>query len=94
MPTLTYDYGAAFDGDRAVFADATGTPEGQALVARAVASLNATMIDTLRAIHAEADCIGPCPQMDADLEREAGMDGNYARALQAARNLDLRGLSK
>ena len=47
-----------------------------------------SLIDALRAIHAEADRAGPCPEIDADLEREAGMDGNYARALQAARNLD------
>ena len=47
-----------------------------------------SLIDALRAIHAESDAAGPCPKIDADLEREAGMDGNYARALQAARNLD------
>jgi hypothetical protein len=41
MATLTYDYGAAFDGDCAVFADATGTPEGHARVARTVACVNA-----------------------------------------------------
>jgi hypothetical protein len=38
---LTYNHGAAFDGDRVLFSDATGTPDGHALVARAVASLNA-----------------------------------------------------
>ena len=41
MATLTYNHGAAFDGDRVLFSDATGTPDGHALVARAVASLNA-----------------------------------------------------
>jgi len=48
MATLTYDYGAAFDGERVMFADATGAPDGHALVARAVVSLNA--LDEVRAI--------------------------------------------
>jgi hypothetical protein len=47
-----------------------------------------SLINALRAIHAEADRAGPCPKIDADIEREAGMDGNYARLLQAARNFD------
>ena len=87
-----FSSGAAYNGDRVMFADATGTPDGHALVSRAVDCLNAlpgfTMIDALRAIHAEADRGGPCPGIDADIDREAGMDGNYARLLQAARNID------
>lgn len=39
--SLTAESGAAYQGDRVLFADATGTPDGFALVARAVASLNA-----------------------------------------------------
>ena len=38
---LTSESGAAYQGDRVLFADATGTPDGFALIARAVASLNA-----------------------------------------------------
>jgi hypothetical protein len=76
-----------------MFADATGTPDGHALVARAVGCLNAAQmtlstINIIRTIHGEADRAGPCPEIDADIEREAGMDGNYARLLQAARNFD------
>lgn len=38
---LTSESGAAYQGDRVLFADVTGTPDGFALIARAVASLNA-----------------------------------------------------
>ncbi len=46
-----------------------------------------THLDTLRRIHARDD-YGPFHEIDPDLDREAGMDGNYARLLQAARDLD------
>jgi len=43
-------------------------------------------LDTLRAVHARAN---NCHwRVDDDLDAEAGMDGNYGRLLQAARNLD------
>jgi hypothetical protein len=45
-------------------------------------------LDILRAIRAEANRLGPCAEIDTDLRREAGMDGNYQQLLQAARNLD------
>ena len=38
---FTSSSGAAYQGDRVLFADATGTPDGHARVARAVACLNA-----------------------------------------------------
>lgn len=52
-----------------------------------------SMINILRAIYAEAYSIpqfGPRSRIDPDLDAEAGMDGNYQRLLQAARNLDAR----
>jgi hypothetical protein len=36
-----------------------------------------------------SDCQHPLRPIDADLDREAGMDGNLARLLQAARDLDI-----
>ena len=52
-------------------------------------------LDTLRAVHALATAypgLGSLfPKIDADLEQEAGMDGNYQRLLQAARTLDAAG---
>lgn len=52
-------------------------------------------LDIVRSVHALARAYpglgGPFPQIDADLEREAGMDGNYQCMLQAARNLDASG---
>jgi len=47
-----------------------------------------TYLDTLRAIARLSDCQHPLRPIDADLAREAGMDGNLARLLQAARDLD------
>jgi hypothetical protein len=51
-------------------------------------------LDILRAIQALAlrkPLYGPGSSIDPDLEREAGMDGNYQRLLQAARTLDAAG---
>lgn len=45
-------------------------------------------LDTLRRIHALAMRAGILGPVDADLAAEAGMDGNLARLLQAARDLD------
>lgn len=45
-------------------------------------------IDTMRAIVRLADSQSPLRPIDPDLDREAGMDGNLARLLQAARDLD------
>lgn len=45
-------------------------------------------LDTLRAICLAANDIRPMAPIDGDLSAEAGMDGNYARLLQAARMLD------
>jgi len=39
--SLTAESGAAYQGDRVLFADATGTPDGHARIARAVACVNA-----------------------------------------------------
>jgi hypothetical protein len=47
-----------------------------------------THLDTLRAVHRLALSVLPDHPVDADLREEAGMDGNYARLLQAARDLD------
>ena len=47
-----------------------------------------THLDTLRRINAVALNISTFAKVDADLADEAGMDGNYSRQLQAARNLD------
>jgi hypothetical protein len=48
-----------------------------------------TYLETLRAIALAANDLGPLTPIDPDLGlAEAGMDGNYARQLQAARNLD------
>jgi len=48
-------------------------------------------LETLRAINLAAnDVTWRWAAIDADLAIEAGMDGNYARQLQAARNLDKR----
>jgi hypothetical protein len=45
-------------------------------------------LDTIRTIHRLAACVHPSHPIDADLREEAGMDGNLARLLQAARDLD------
>ncbi len=45
-------------------------------------------LDTLRAIHRLAMSVRHDHPIDADLREEAGMDGNLARLLQAARDLD------
>ncbi len=45
-------------------------------------------LDTLRAIHRLAMSVRHDHPVDADLREEAGMDGNLARLLQAARDLD------
>ena len=47
-------------------------------------------LETLRAIALAANDFGPLTPIDGDLAVEAGMDGNYARMLQAARMLDER----
>lgn len=47
-------------------------------------------LETLRAIALAANDVSPRTPIDADLSAEAGMDGNYARQLQAARMLDER----
>jgi hypothetical protein len=46
-------------------------------------------LDTLRAVYGIALCAMRLDErIDADLAAEAGMDGNYARLLQAARDID------
>ena len=45
-------------------------------------------LDTLRAIYLLASDLSVTTEIDADLAREAGMDGNLQRLLQAARQLD------
>lgn len=45
-------------------------------------------VSALRRAHAIAMAKGPTAPVDADLAKEAGMDGNYAHLLQAARDLD------
>ncbi len=47
-----------------------------------------TYLDTLRAIVELAITRSTFSKVDADLSDEAGMDGNLARLLQAARDLD------
>lgn len=47
-----------------------------------------THLDTLRRAHALAATRNIFSRVDADLAAEAGMDGNLARLLQAARDLD------
>jgi hypothetical protein len=47
-----------------------------------------THLEALRAIVARASLTYPLDPIDADLREEAGMDGNLARLLQAARDLD------
>lgn len=53
--------------------------------------MNPSHLEFLRAIHAAAAEMSVFHPVDADLEQEAGMDGNYQRLLQAARNLDAAG---
>lgn len=48
-------------------------------------------LDTLREVHATAVQMSVFHSVDDDLAAEAGMDGNYQRLLQAARNLDAAG---
>lgn len=50
-----------------------------------------TYLEVLRAIHATAVHMSVFHPVDPDLEAEAGMDGNYQRLLQAARDLDAAG---
>lgn len=45
-------------------------------------------LDTLRRAYALAATRSIFSRVDADLAEEAGMDGNYARLLQAARDMD------
>lgn len=59
------------------------TAAAQRLTPKVGAHLNA-----LRNIHHKAVQRGPLHPVDPDLSREAGMDGNYAQLLQAARDLD------
>jgi hypothetical protein len=50
-----------------------------------------TRLDIVRAVRAAEYAIpqfGRRSKIDPDLDLEAGMDGNYQRLLQAARNLD------
>lgn len=50
-----------------------------------------TRLDIVRAVRAAEYAIpqfGRWSKIDPDLDQEAGMDGNYQRLLQAARNLD------
>lgn len=47
-----------------------------------------TNLEALRATVARASVAYPLDPVDADLREEAGMDGNLARLLQAARDLD------
>lgn len=47
-----------------------------------------TNLDAIRACHAHAATLPLLVKVDADLANEAGMDGNLARMLQAARDLD------
>lgn len=48
----------------------------------------ASNLDTLRAIVRASWTLRPWEDVDSDLAREAGMDGNLRRLLQAARHLD------
>jgi len=45
-------------------------------------------LDTLRTIVCASYTLRPWEDVDPDLAREAGMDGNLQFLLQAARNLD------
>lgn len=49
-----------------------------------------TNLEALRAIVELAITRSTFSKVDADLANEAGMDGNLARLLQAARDLDAR----
>ena len=53
--------------------------------------MSSTRLDIIRAVRAAEYAIpqfGRGSKIDPDLDLEAGMDGNYQRLLQAARNLD------
>ena len=53
--------------------------------------MSSTRLDIIRAVRAAEYAIpqfGRGSKIDPDLDQEAGMDGNYQRLLQAARNLD------
>ena len=53
--------------------------------------MSSTRLDIVRAVRAAEYAIpqfGRRSRIDPDLDQEAGMDGNYQRLLQAARNLD------
>ena len=53
--------------------------------------MSSTRLDIIRAVRAAEYAIpqfGRWAKIDPDLDLEAGMDGNYQRMLQAARNLD------
>jgi hypothetical protein len=53
--------------------------------------MSSTRLDIIRAVRAAEYAIpqfGRRSRIDPDLDQEAGMDGNYQRMLQAARNLD------
>lgn len=49
-----------------------------------------TYLEAIRAIATLADERGPLDTIDSDLRSEAGMSGNLARLLQAARDLDAK----
>jgi hypothetical protein len=51
-------------------------------------------LDILRAVYGIALCAKPGARIDADLDAEAGMDGAYARLLQAARDIDANGAGR
>jgi hypothetical protein len=68
---LTSESGAAYQGDRVLFADATGTPDGHALVARAVASLNARAVASLNACAGIKDPVAALAEVRAILTRLA-----------------------
>lgn len=54
--------------------------------------MSSTRLDIIRAVRAAEYAIpqfGRRSKIDPDLDQEAGMDGNYQRLLQAARNLDV-----
>jgi hypothetical protein len=47
-----------------------------------------TYLEAVRTLHARACARSRFLPVDADLDLEAGMDGNYGRMLQIARDLD------
>lgn len=47
-----------------------------------------TYLEAVRTLHSRACARSRFLPVDADLDLEAGMDGNYGRMLQIARDLD------